>query len=81
MGDTASADFVIFVGSSPFEGNYGPTNRVPRITERLASGDLKFAVIDPRLSKIARQGLEVAAQQTRHRRRDCAGADSMGYRQ
>lgn len=52
MGDTASADFVIFVGASPFEGNYGPTNRVPRITERLATGELKFAVIDPRLSKI-----------------------------
>ncbi len=52
MGDTASADFVIFVGSSPFEGNYGPTNRVPRITERLARGELKFAVIDPRLSKL-----------------------------
>jgi anaerobic selenocysteine-containing dehydrogenase len=52
MGDTASADFVIFVGSSPFEGNYGPTNRAPRITERLASGRMKFAVIDPRLSKI-----------------------------
>jgi anaerobic selenocysteine-containing dehydrogenase len=53
MGDTASADFVIFVGASPFEGNYGPTNRVPRITDRLATGELKFAVIDPRLSKIA----------------------------
>jgi len=53
MGDTASADFVLFVGASPFEGNYGPTNRVPRITDRLATGELKFAVIDPRLSKIA----------------------------
>jgi anaerobic selenocysteine-containing dehydrogenase len=53
QGDTASAQFVIFVGASPFEGNYGPTNRVPRITERLAKGELKFAVIDPRLSKIA----------------------------
>jgi anaerobic selenocysteine-containing dehydrogenase len=53
MGDLASAQFVIFVGSSPFEGNYGPTNRVPRITNNLASGTLKFAVIDPRLSKIA----------------------------
>lgn len=52
MGDTASAQFVIFVGASPFEGNYGPTNRVPRITERLAKGEIKFAVIDPRLSKI-----------------------------
>ncbi|MBA4379573.1 MAG: molybdopterin oxidoreductase [Anaerolinea sp.] len=53
QGDTASAQFVIFVGASPFEGNYGPTNRVPRITDRLAKGELKFAVIDPRLSKIA----------------------------
>ncbi len=53
MGDTASADFVIFVGASPFEGNYGPTNRVPRITDRYATGEMKFAVIDPRLSKIA----------------------------
>lgn len=53
QGDTASADFVIFVGASPFEGNYGPTNRAPRITQRYAEGQLKFAVIDPRLSKIA----------------------------
>jgi len=51
--DTASAQFVIFVGASPFEGNYGPTNRVPRITAGLSTGELKFAVIDPRLSKIA----------------------------
>jgi tetrathionate reductase subunit A len=51
--DTASAQFVIFVGASPFEGNYGPTNRVPRITSHLSTGELKFAVIDPRLSKIA----------------------------
>ena len=53
QGDTASAEFVIFVGASPFEGNYGPTNRVPRITEGLASGRLRFAAIDPRLSKLA----------------------------
>ncbi len=53
MGDLASAQFVIFVGASPFEGNYGPTNRVPRITARQVTGELKYAVIDPRLSKIA----------------------------
>jgi len=53
QGDTASADFVIFVGASPFEGNYGPTNRVPRITPRTAEGQLKYVVIDPRLSKLA----------------------------
>jgi tetrathionate reductase subunit A len=53
MGDTASARFVIFVGASPFEGNYGVTNRVPRMTRGLADGSLKLAVIDPRLSKTA----------------------------
>jgi anaerobic selenocysteine-containing dehydrogenase len=53
QGDTASADFVIFVGASPFEGNYGPTNRVPRITPRMADGLMKYVVIDPRLSKTA----------------------------
>ncbi|MEO7706491.1 MAG: molybdopterin-dependent oxidoreductase, partial [Thermoflexales bacterium] len=53
QGDTASADFVLFVGASPFEGNYGPTNRVPRITNRLVTGEMKYAVVDPRLSKLA----------------------------
>lgn len=53
QGDTASAQFVIFVGASPFEGNYGPTNRVPRITQRVADGQMKYVVIDPRLSKVA----------------------------
>ncbi len=53
QGDAASSSFVIFVGASPFEGNYGPTNRVPRITNNLASGNFKYAVIDPRLSKTA----------------------------
>ncbi|MCL6643147.1 MAG: molybdopterin-dependent oxidoreductase [Candidatus Bipolaricaulota bacterium] len=51
--DTENAEFVIFVGASPFEGNYGPTNRAPRITEGLVSGRLKIAVVDPRLSKTA----------------------------
>jgi len=53
QGDAEGAEFMIFVGASPFEGNYGPSNRVPRITEGLVSGRLKFAVIDPRLSKTA----------------------------
>ncbi len=51
--DAENAEFIIFVGASPFEGNYGLSNRVPRITEGLASGRLKFAVLDPRLSKTA----------------------------
>lgn len=53
MGDTAGARFVIFVGASPFEGNYGLSNRVPRMMPGLADGSLKMAVIDPRLSKTA----------------------------
>lgn len=53
QGDTASASFVIFVGASPFEANYGPTNRVPRITNHTATGEMKYVVIDPRLSKTA----------------------------
>lgn len=51
--DLEHAEFVVFVGASPFEGNYGPTNRAPRITEGLASGRLRYAVVDPRLSKVA----------------------------
>jgi len=53
QGDAEGAEFIIFVGAAPFEGNYGPSNRVPRITEGLESGRLKFAVIDPRLSNTA----------------------------
>ncbi len=53
MADDANSEFIIFAGASPFEGNYGPTNRAPRITEGLVSGRLKIAVVDPRLSKIA----------------------------
>ncbi|MBI5649788.1 MAG: molybdopterin-dependent oxidoreductase, partial [Chloroflexi bacterium] len=51
--DTENSEFVLFVGASPFEGNYGPSNRVPRITNRLVEGKLRYAVIDPRLSKLA----------------------------
>jgi anaerobic selenocysteine-containing dehydrogenase len=53
QGELEHAEFVIFVGASPFEGNYGPPFRVPRITDGLISGRLKYAVIDPRLSKTA----------------------------
>lgn len=51
QGDLAGAEFVIFVGANPYEGNYGPTNRSLRIADGLASGRLKFAVVDPRMSK------------------------------
>jgi len=51
QGDLAGAEFVIFVGANPFEGNYGPTNRSLRIADGLASGRLKYAIVDPRMSK------------------------------
>ncbi|HWP60228.1 MAG TPA: molybdopterin-dependent oxidoreductase [Candidatus Acidoferrales bacterium] len=51
--DTEKSEFIIFVGASPFEANYGPTNRASRISTGLADGRLKFAVLDPRLSKAA----------------------------
>ncbi len=51
--DQQSAEFIIFVGASPLEANYGPTNRASRIAQRLADGALKIAVVDPRASKTA----------------------------
>ncbi|MBI4635666.1 MAG: molybdopterin-dependent oxidoreductase, partial [Candidatus Rokubacteria bacterium] len=53
QGDLANAEFVIFVGASPLEGNYGPPHRIPKLTEGLTSGRLRFAVVDPRFSKTA----------------------------
>jgi len=53
QGDQQSAKFILFVGASPLEGNYGPTNRGSRIAQRVADGDLKIAVVDPRASKTA----------------------------
>jgi anaerobic selenocysteine-containing dehydrogenase len=51
--DTANSEFIIFVGASPFEGNYGPTNRAGRITDGIDSGRMKIVVVDPRFSKTA----------------------------
>ncbi|GIU95952.1 MAG: hypothetical protein KatS3mg012_2409 [Gaiellaceae bacterium] len=51
--DVGASEFVIFVGASPFEANYGPPYRTSQITDGLASGRLKIAVVDPRLSKTA----------------------------
>jgi len=53
QGDVRNSEFVIFVGASPFEGNYGPPWRSPAITESAVDRGLKFAVVDPRLSKTA----------------------------
>ncbi len=53
QGDIGNSEFVIFVGANVFEGNYGPPLRVPKITEGLSDGSLKYAVLDPRFSKAA----------------------------
>jgi anaerobic selenocysteine-containing dehydrogenase len=51
--DLENARFVLFVGANLFEANYGPTNRTVRLTENLASGFTKIAVVDPRFTKLA----------------------------
>ena len=53
QGDVGNSEFVIFVGASPFEGNYGPPLRAPRITTNGIERGMKFAVVDPRFSKTA----------------------------
>lgn len=51
--DLEHARYVLFVGANLFEANYGPTNRTVRLTENLARGYTKIAVVDPRYSKLA----------------------------
>lgn len=53
QGDVRNSEFVLFVGASPFEGNYGPPLRVTGITDGLVNRGMKMAVVDPRLSKTA----------------------------
>ncbi len=51
--DTNHAAFILFVGANPLEANYGPTLRAGKITRRVAQGQLRMAVADPRFSKTA----------------------------
>ncbi|NLI83326.1 MAG: molybdopterin-dependent oxidoreductase [Deltaproteobacteria bacterium] len=51
--DTGNAEFIIFVGSNPFEANYGPPLRVQKVTEGMIDGRMRIAVVDPRCSKTA----------------------------
>ncbi len=51
--DAGNSEFVIYVGANMFEGNYGPPQRVPKMTEGLVSGKSKYVVVDPRFSKAA----------------------------
>jgi len=50
--DTGNSEFVIYVGTNLFDSNYGPPQRVPKATDAIINGR-KFAVVDPRLSKLA----------------------------
>ncbi len=53
QGDIGNSEFVLLVGASPFEANYGPPLRTPRITTNTANGTARIAVVDPRFSKTA----------------------------
>lgn len=51
--DQENSEYILFVGSNLFDGNYGPPNRTPRMTQRMVDGKLKTTVIDPRFTKLA----------------------------
>ena len=51
--DQENSDYILFVGANLFDGNYGPTNRTMRMTQRMADGKLKMTVLDPRCTKLA----------------------------
>ena len=53
QGDIRNSEFIIFVGASPFEGNYGPPLRSGKLTSGAVDHGVKYAVVDPRLSKTA----------------------------
>jgi anaerobic selenocysteine-containing dehydrogenase len=52
QGDTGNSQFVIYVGTNLFDANYGPPHRSPKATDAIVNGR-KFAVVDPRMSKLA----------------------------
>lgn len=51
--DAVNAEFIVFFGTGAFEANFGPPAMAQKITEGIASGRLKIAVVDPRFSKTA----------------------------
>ncbi|RMF31513.1 MAG: molybdopterin oxidoreductase [Bacteroidetes bacterium] len=51
--DLHNVEFILFFGTSPFEANFGPPMASPLMTKGLTEGRLKFAVVDPRLTKTA----------------------------
>ncbi len=51
--DLGNTEFAIIVGSSIFEGGYGPPLRTPGLTRNSVDHQAKFVVVDPRFSKTA----------------------------
>jgi anaerobic selenocysteine-containing dehydrogenase len=51
--DALNSEFILFFGTGAFEANFGPPVMAEMITDGGASGRLKIAVVDPRLSKTA----------------------------
>ncbi|MBI4083039.1 MAG: molybdopterin-dependent oxidoreductase [Candidatus Lambdaproteobacteria bacterium] len=51
--DAMNAEFILYFGTGFVEANFGPTPMIEKVTDGLASGRLKVAVVDPRLSKSA----------------------------
>ncbi|NIO17273.1 MAG: molybdopterin-dependent oxidoreductase [Deltaproteobacteria bacterium] len=51
--DALNSEFILFFGTGAFEANFGPPIMAEMITDGGASGRLKIAVVDPRLSKTA----------------------------
>ena len=51
--DQENSDYILFVGANLFDGNYGPTNRTMRMTQRMVEGKLRMTVLDPRCTKLA----------------------------
>jgi tetrathionate reductase subunit A len=53
QGDLGNSEFILFVGSSPYEANYGPPWRASKVSQGIVDSGLKIAVVDPRCSKTA----------------------------
>ena len=53
QGDFENAEYILSVGSNLFDANYGPPNRNARLMPRLAQGEAKLTVVDPRFNKSA----------------------------
>jgi len=53
QGDLGNAEFILFVGSSPYEANYGPPWRAAKVSQGIVESGVKIAVVDPRCSKTA----------------------------